>query len=185
MDSLKEEIRKQILAKAKNLKEEERRSKSLLIKNKLFGLSVFKKAKTIMFYMSKGGEVDTTPMIKEAIERGKKVAVPIILTNERELAVSLISGNENELEIGLFGVKQPKKDKIRPINLENIDLVVVPGLAFDSKNNRLGRGGGYYDRFLKKLPNSAPTVGLAFDFQIVENLPVNSLDVKVQTLLTS
>ena len=107
------------------------------------------------------------------------------MTNQRELAVSLISGNEKELEIGPFGIKQPKKDQIKPINLEDIDLVVVPGLAFDRKNNRLGRGGGYYDRFLKKLPSSASTVGLAFDFQIVENLPVTSLDVKVQALLTS
>lgn len=185
MKDIKVKLRKIILAKVKNLKEEERQRKSLLIKNKLFKLSVFKKAKTVMFYMSKDGEVDTIPMIKEAIQKGKKVVVPITLTSEKELAVSLISGNERELEIGPWGVKQPKKTYLRPINLENIDLVVVPGLAFDSKNNRLGRGGGYYDCFLKKLPESISTVGLAFDFQIVKNLPTASHDVKVQTLLTS
>jgi 5-formyltetrahydrofolate cyclo-ligase len=138
-----------------------------------------------MFYISKGGEVDTIPMIKEAIQRGKKVVVPITLSGEKELAVSLISGNERELEVGPWGIKQPKRAYIRPINLKNIDVVVVPGLAFDTKNNRLGRGGGYYDCFLKKLPESISTIGLAFDFQIVENLPTASHDTKVQTLLTS
>jgi len=185
MKDIKAKLRKIILAKLKNLKEEERQRKSLLIKDKLFRLSVFKRAKTVMFYISKDGEVDTILMIKEAIQKGKKVVVPITLSGEKELAVSLISGNERELEVGPLGVRQPKRAYIRPINLKNIDVVVVPGLAFDTKNNRLGRGGGYYDSFLKKLPKSISTIGLAFDFQIVENLPTASHDVKVQTLLTS
>lgn len=185
MNSLKAGIRKKILALLKNQKEEERQRKSLLIKDKLFRLSVFKKAKKVMFYISSEREVDTAPMIKEAIEKGKEVAVPVTLMNEKELAVSLISGNEQELEIGPLGIKQPIELHLKPINLENIDLVVVPGLAFDRKGNRLGRGGGYYDRFLKKLPDTISTVGLAFDFQIVENLPLSSFDVKVQALLSA
>lgn len=185
MSNLKAAIRKKILLRLKNQKEEERQSKSLLIKNKLFRLSVFRKAKIVMFYISKDGEVNTIPMIKGAIQKGKKVAVPLTLTNEKELAVSLISGNDKELEMGPWGIKQPKKSSIRPINLKKIDLVVVPALAFDHQRNRLGRGGGYYDRFLKKLPESISTIGLAFDFQILGNLPQSSHDVKVKRLLTA
>lgn len=185
MQSIKAEIRKKILAKLKNQKEEERQRKSFLIRDKLFRLSVFKKAKNIMFYLSKDGEVNTIPMIKEAIKKGKKIAVPITLTDQKELAVSLISGKDKELEIGPWGIKQPRKSSVRPINLKEIDLVVVPGLAFDSKKNRLGRGGGYYDRFLKKLPKSISALGLAFDFQILKSLPTSFHDVKVTKLLTA
>ncbi len=185
MQSIKTKIRKEILAKLKNQKEEERQRKSLLIKNKLFRLSLFKKAKVVMFYMSKDGEVDTILMIKEAILKGKKIAVPITLTNEKELSVSLISGNDQELEIGPFGIREPKKSNLRPIDFKKIDLVVVPGLAFDRSKNRLGRGGGYYDKFLKKIPETTSTVGLAFDFQILKDLPASFHDVKVKALLSA
>lgn len=185
MQSIKAKIRERILGKLKNQKEEEGQRKSLLIKNKLFRLSFFKKAKVVMFYMSKDGEVDTIPMIKEAIEKGKKIVVPITLTNEKELAVSLISGNDQELETGPWGIRQPRKSNLRPVDFKKIDLVVVPGLAFDRSKNRLGRGGGYYDKFLKKIPETTSTIGLAFDFQILDNLPISFHDVKVKYLLTA
>jgi 5-formyltetrahydrofolate cyclo-ligase len=89
------------------------------------------------------------------------------------------------LTIGPYDIRQPKEEFSHPISLADIDLVIVPGVAFDSKCNRLGRGKGYYDRFLKTLPKDTPSIGLAFDFQIVENLPHSSLDLPVKKIITS
>jgi 5-formyltetrahydrofolate cyclo-ligase len=82
---------------------------------------------------------------------------------------------------GTYGICEPARKKF--VNLKDIDLVLVPGLAFDKQGNRLGRGKGCYDYFLKRLPKDTPTIGLAFDFQILSCLPATISDVKVQRLI--
>ena len=167
----KKKIREELLKKLKDHKEVERLHKSFKIAHKLFLLEEFIKAKTVLFYLSMDGEVDTLRMIKEAIKQGKRVAVPVICRAAHEMIPSLIEDTETELKTGPYGVRHPKEECVRPIPLESIDLVVLPGLAFDEVGNRLGRGMGYYDRFLSRLPRHVPTVGLAFDFQIIRDFP--------------
>ncbi len=175
----KREIRSKILLRLKKQKEEYRVQKSKLIKEKLFRAKVFKKAKIVLFFISFGGEINTQDMIKEARKLGKIIAVPVCKRNGILRPSVLIE--KARLIRGLYGIYEPAVKRF--VNLEDLDLVIVPGIAFDKKGSRLGRGKGYYDRFLRKLPEKASTIGLAFDFQILPRIPANILDKKVDKVI--
>ncbi len=176
----KQELRSKILAKLKNQKEEERKQKSRLIKDKLSRQSVFKKAKKIMFYIAMDGEVETKEMIETAQRLGKIIAVPVCVKNRASLRPALLDSHAH-LKRGPYGVFEPVVSRfIRP---EDLDLVITPGVAFDKKGNRLGRGKGYYDRFLSAIPKDTPSIGLAFDLQILSVVPTTPRDVSVKKVL--
>ncbi len=176
----KQVIRSKILAKLLRQKEEDRSIKSCLIKEKLFKDPVFKKAKRIMFYIALKGEVETREMIETAISLGKIIAVPVCIKNRTSLRPALLDSFSN-LKKGPYGVSEPATSRF--IALKDLDLVITPGVAFDKKGNRLGRGKGYYDRFLNKLPKDTPSIGLAYRLQILPNIPVTSSDVSVKKVL--
>ena len=182
---MKHKIRSHIREKLNSHSELEKSRKSGIIKNKLFNEEAFKKAKVVMFYVSLKDEVSTMSMIDEAVKCGKRVCVPVIIKEEKRLIAGEIKDRTADLERQHFGIYQPKKGHVKEVPLENIDLIIVPGIAFDKKNVRLGRGHGYYDRFLCALPNKTRTVGLAFDFQVVEDLPQDSHDVPVWKTITA
>lgn len=175
----KKKIRSKILLKLKNQKEEDRDRKSKLIKERLFRVSVFKKAKIVMFFMSFGGEIKTKEMIEEARRLGKIVAVPVC-GKERLIRPSILLEKAKVLR-GLYGISEPAIKKF--VKLEDLDLVIVPGIAFDKKGNRLGRGKGYYDCFLHKLPDKAVSIGLAYDFQILPLVPTTNDDKRVDRVI--
>ncbi len=175
----KEQIRSKILLRLKTQKEEGRERKSRRIKNKLFRTLVFRKAKTVMFYISFDGEVDTKEMLKEAQGLGKIVAVPHCRKN-RVICPCLL-GENPKFKRGLYGVCEPAVKKY--IDLRDIDLVIVPGVAFDKQGSRLGRGRGCYDSFLKKIPKRTASFGLAFDFQILPFIPATKTDVSVDRVI--
>jgi 5-formyltetrahydrofolate cyclo-ligase len=177
----KERLRSRILSRLQRQKEEEGSHKSALIKEKLFRNKVFKKAKKVMFYISCGGEVDTGEMIKKAQKLGKIIAVPVC-RNKRMLKPSLFRANA-KLVKGPYRVYEPAIRKF--IDLEDLDAVIVPGLAFDKKGMRLGRGKGYYDNFLRMLPKDTPSIGLAFDFQILPFVPATTTDVSVKRVISA
>jgi len=182
---LKHKIRKHIRKRLEEHSPLEKSRKSGIIKNKLFIEEEFKKAKVVMFYVSLKDEVDTYFMIDEALKAGKRVCVPVILKEEKKLIAGEIKNRLEDLESQHFGIYQPKRDRVKEVPLEDIDLVVVPGIAFDKKNIRLGRGHGYYDRFLSGLPNTTKAIGLAFDFQVLEDLPRDPHDVPVWKIVTA
>ncbi len=175
----KEIMRSKILARLKTQKEEDRNRKSSIIKKKLFRALVFNKAKTVMFYLSLGGEVNTKGMIEQTYNLGKIVAVPGTKGNGAIRPSLLRRGMR--LVRGPYGTKEPAAKEF--ISLRKIDLVIVPGVAFDKKGNRLGRGKGYYDAFLKKLPKKTTSLGLAYDFQILPFVPATREDAPVNRVL--
>ena len=181
----KQNLRERILTLLRNQKEEERLRKSSIILKKLFKLKAFTSAKLVLFYASFDGEVYTFEMIKKAQQLGKKIGLPKVNPVERSLVPVLVEDIEKDLKSGPYGIQEPKYLKRNQLDLENIDMVIVPGVAFDKSKNRLGRGGGYYDRFLRKLSPSVSTVALAFDFQIVERLPQEHHDVLVSYVLSN
>ncbi len=186
VNNYKELLRKSLLELLRTQKEDVRFKKSKLIANKLFKMQEFISARAIMFYCSFDGEVETFSMIQEAQRLGKKVVLPITIKKENKIIPSVINNIENDLLKGPYGILQPKEDACRDFDLKDLGLVIVPGLGFDQKNNRLGRGKGYYDRFLKILPESTPTIGLAFDFQVLSSLPlIEDHDVPVSCVLTN
>ncbi|MDD5423471.1 MAG: 5-formyltetrahydrofolate cyclo-ligase [Candidatus Omnitrophica bacterium] len=182
---MKHKIRKHIKEKIKAYSELEKSEKSGIIKNKLFNEEEFKTAEVVMFYVSLKDEVNTLSMIDEALKAGKRVCVPVILKEEKRLIAGEIKDRKVDLESQHFGIYQPKEGKVKEVPLHDIDLIVVPGVAFDKKNVRLGRGHGYYDRFLCGLPDTAKTIGLAFDFQVVDDLPKDSHDIPVSKTITA
>ncbi|MFA6610476.1 MAG: 5-formyltetrahydrofolate cyclo-ligase [Candidatus Omnitrophota bacterium] len=182
---MKHKIRAQIKELLKAHSELEKSEKSDIIKRKLFNEEIYKKANVVMFYVSLKDEVDTLPMIDEAISAGKRICVPVILKEEMKLIAGEIKDRKTDLERQHFGIYQPKKDKVSEIPLKDIDLVVVPGIAFDKKNVRLGRGHGYYDRFLCGLNKATKVIGLAFRFQVLDDLPQDSHDIPVWKIIAA
>lgn len=175
----KQKIRSKMLLKLKNQKEADRERKSRLIQCKLFKDPIFKKAKKIMFYLSFDGEVNTKEMIKGVKKLGKTIAVPF--SEGGNIIAPCLLGRRLLKHKGFYGVSEPAIK--RPINLEDLDAVIVPGLAFDTKGNRLGRGKGCYDHFLEHLPKDTPSLGLAFDFQILSFIPTNQRDRRVTKVI--
>jgi 5-formyltetrahydrofolate cyclo-ligase len=175
----KAKIRTKILATFKKQKEEELSLKSRRIKAALFRNKLFKQAKTVMFYVSLGNEVNTTEMIEEALRLGKKVVVPVCGEN-RKLEPCVLK-RKGAMQCGPYGILEPALK--RPVGLDKLDLVIVPGLAFDTRGNRLGRGKGYYDCFLASVPHSCRSIGLAYDFQVLPSVPVADHDVNVHKLI--
>lgn len=169
-------LRKEMQRKREDTSETERKEKSAKIMGILFALDEYKTANTIAFYLSKGSEVETSEMIAEAIEQGKEILVPI--TSEEIEFVKFTSFDE--LAPAKFDVPEPKT-KIR--SAQELDVVIVPGLAFDLDLHRLGYGKGYYDRALNKLPN-AVRIGICFDFQIVEKIPRHGHDERLHLTIS-
>ena len=131
---MKHKIRKHIKNIISSYSELEKREKSGIIRIKLFNEEEFKKAKVVMFYVSLKDEVDTYLMIDEALKAGKRVCVPVILKEEKKLIAGEIKNRLEDLEIRHFGICQPRYERVEEVPLIDIDLVVVPGVAFDKKN---------------------------------------------------
>lgn len=180
-------LRKKLLNLLRTQKEETRLKKSTIIREKLFALPEFQKADTILFYASFDGEVETFEMIKQAQKLGKTIALPKIIHEKKHFVPVRVDNCDTDLAKGTFGIKEPKTaGDNRQLDIKDIDMVIVPGLAFDADNNRLGRGGGYYDNFLAQLPSGRPTVGLAFDFQILDSVPQqDGYDIPVSRVIAS
>lgn len=184
MPLTKEKLRERILALLKNQSEDARVSKSRMIAARLLEIQEYQKAQIILFYASCKGEVDTFEMMKQARKFKKMIGLPQVINSTTFVPIRI--DNLDDLQIGPYGIAQPAAAESTRLQPEQIDLVIVPGVAFDRQNNRLGRGKGYYDRFLKSLPGDVPTIGLAFDFQIVDSLPALTLhDHPVSLVLTN
>ena len=132
------------------------------------------------YVSSKPNEVDTIMMIARSFSRGKRIAVPVILEkNERKIGTSELM-NIGDLTEGPFDIKEPKV--FAPIQLEEVDLFVVPVIAVDKSGNRIGWGFGYYDNFLRA--QLKPVVALAYNFQIVEKIDPSDTDIKVDYIIS-
>jgi len=175
-------LRKYYLKLLKEQNKQECERKSRMIAEQFWQLPAIGKARSILFYASMPGEVDTLAMIEKAIFLGKRVALPIVEKNKGKLIPTVILSME-DVHKGTYGIAEPHSDPDKALALKDIDAVIVPGLAFDRCNNRLGRGAGYYDRFLSTLPKTVTTVGLAFDFQLTESLPTEAHDVRLQQII--
>src|SRR3989338_4752388 len=149
--------------------------KSGIIENRLLQEDVYQNAKVILFYISLAEEVDTRPIIQKALQAQKVVLLPLVDQTQGEIVPCRIENLETDLKIGAYGILEPKSQESQ-MDLASIDLVVVPGLAFDCENYRLGRGKGCYDRFLKKLEPRTKTYGLCFDFQKIDRIPSEAWD---------
>ena len=180
----KAQLRTTLLHQLKQQKEATRRRRSEAIRRKVFRLTAFREAVTVCCYVSLPYEVQTRRMIEAMRSQGKRVVVPMVSRGKR-LRLSELRDPARELAPGAFGVWEPLPEARRPVSIRELDLVLVPGLAFDRRGHRLGHGHGYFDRFLARVPKTTPTVGLAFRFQLLDRLPTAPHDHAVQTVLSA
>ena len=168
----KDELRKLMINKRKDILN--KKEISNIIINKIINLDIYKDATTIAIYNSLKDEVDTTYLIKESLSN-KIVLLPRIIDNK--MVFITINNNTKYIKSNL-GVLEPIGD----IYSDKIDLIIVPGIAFDNKLNRLGFGMGYYDKYLSN--HDIYKIGICFDEQIVDSVPVNELDIKMDMIIT-
>ncbi|MFA0753197.1 MAG: hypothetical protein IMHGJWDQ_000968 [Candidatus Fervidibacter sp.] len=179
----KEELRQEMKARlnAMPLEERLRVTQRILQQARSFLLTV--NVQMAAFYMPLPDEVDIVPLIRWWQQRGLPIALPRTLPQEKRLEFRCVSRLEMDLQPGAFGILEPKRSC--PLVLpEELDLLVVPGRAFDECGNRLGRGLGYYDRFLKLLPPRTLKIALAFECQIVQRIPTKPNDVPMDVVIT-
>jgi len=178
----KTRLRKKLMKIRSDLSKSEVFGKSNQIKRRFFEMDELKHAHAILFYVSYDNEVYTHDMIKESLSTGKKVVVPITDTEKHCLILSRLN-NWNDLEYGTYSILEPKKNCIDEVSLDEVDVIIVPGVAFDESGNRIGHGVGYYDKLLRNSKN-ASHIGLAFELQIVDRISAERHDVKVDKIVT-
>ena len=179
----KADVRGQVKAKLASMTSQQKHDASANACKRLAELTPFQDASIVMLYMPMANEVDLTPVAIRCFQAGKTVCVPRVDWRRKDMdAVEVHSFDDHIMELDEHGLRTPREGAPMPSNL--IDLVVVPGLAFDAHGHRLGRGGGYYDRFLSKLRRSATSIGLAFEAQMIDQVPINQDDVSVNIVVT-
>ncbi len=178
----KVELRRQLQNRLLSMPDQQRQDKSRKACRHLIATERFQEASTIMMFLSLPHEVDTSEAILHAWQMGKTVAVPKISWQQRHMIPVGINSLETGFSTGAMGLRNPV-DGV-PIPFDQIDLVVSPGLGYDRRGNRLGRGGAFYDRFFANKTLTASRCGFAFIEQVVDSIPVTENDQPVHFLVT-
>lgn len=142
-------------------------------------LQVFKTAKIVALYRAIAGEVNLAALFQTCWDLQKRTCIPVFKPATKTYEMTIVSA-ETTYSTGHYGIQEP--DVLEPIALKDVDLIAVPGVAFDGSGNRLGRGGGYYDCLLSGFPGA--TAGVAFDFQLLHDVPVEAHDHPVDWIVT-
>lgn len=182
----KKEIRKNVLQKRGELSENYRTKAEDEIHKCLTSLESYRQAKLILSYVSYKSEVDTKKILEMALKDGKTVAVPKVLEKNGIMEFYEIQSLQ-ELEMGYQGIEEPNiadKSPVNPEKMHGATLMIMPGAAFDSQCNRIGYGGGFYDRYLNKHFKTMETIAICYEKQIVDNIPAEDLDVKPDMIIT-
>jgi len=142
---------------------------------------IWTSARSVLLFSPIASELDIRPLIREALSAGKFTALPAFESDTQSYVARFVRDAVTDLVAGEFGILEPRSS-CEPAPLNQLDLVLVPGVAFDAQGRRLGRGKGYYDRLLAQVRGT--TCGVAFDEQIVEAVPVEPHDVRLNCILT-
>ena len=176
-------LRNKILSRRDSLNIKEKESIDNSIFNKLISTDLYKKSKSIFIYLSFGTEIDTKKIINRAFQDKKEVYIPKIYKKDKSMKAIRLNSFE-DLNKNSMGILEPIDDSDY-INKEEIDLIIVPGVVFDLNGNRIGYGGGYYDRYLEDIKKVSNKVALAYDLQIVDFIDPEAHDISVDYIITN
>ncbi|SHJ31767.1 5-formyltetrahydrofolate cyclo-ligase [Parasporobacterium paucivorans] len=180
----KKELRVKLLVKRENISDREIEERSRGILGKLKEMDEFKRARTVMIYVSFGKEIRTWEFIQECLALGKEVITPICNNKDG----TLILGKTPEFPEGFkqtkFGILELPACNCNHADIEDIDFIVMPGLAFSKEGGRLGYGAGYYDKLLEHKSEKTVTVAPSFEEFVLENLPIEPHDVRMDYVVT-
>ncbi|MDR2173089.1 MAG: 5-formyltetrahydrofolate cyclo-ligase [Burkholderiales bacterium] len=182
----KQEMRHRVLALRDGLSVDEHAAHSRCIAQRIAALPSFANARTVLLFHSFGSEWNSVLLVQEALQSGKTVVLPRVLSSKgtsRQMALQTVENIARDTAPGTRGILEPLPE--RPVvSPETIDWILVPGVAFTPRGERLGYGGGFYDRLLPQIPKHVPRIVGAFDVQIVDALPVDSHDCSVDAVYT-
>lgn len=183
MSEEKRKLRRKMMDMREALSPEGVRRESLAVCERLIRHPAFKEGKTILFYYPHRKELDVRPAMEEAWLAGKRVVLPKSDPASKSLSFFRIERGE-ALVSGSYGIPEPSGKEAARILPDAIDLVVVPGVAFDERGYRLGYGGGYYDRFFSRHPGPFHRIGVAYSFQVVPTVYPEEHDQRLDGLIT-
>lgn len=179
----KNTIRKKVLDQRRNIEVEEKREWDQLIFTSLVNSDFYIEAKRIFIYVSYENEVETKDIIQYSLDNKKEIYVP--KTNIKEKTMKAIKINSlDELIVDNYGILEPKDVDKKSIS-DKFDLIIMPGLAFDRNGNRIGYGGGYYDKYISNLNYKVLKIALSYDLQLFKNIKSENHDIKVDCIITN
>ncbi len=184
MDEDRQDLRKRILASRDRLSVHDRHEKSNSIMHNFWSLPEIRQWSTLFLYVNFRSEIETLELIKRCLNRGIRVAVPLVDAEAVRMIPLLIKDPEQDLVPGYYDIPEPDPMKTTQVDAGEIDAAVIPGSVFDIYGGRLGYGGGYYDRFLLNDAPRAKRIGFAFEMQVVEKVPVEPHDQPLDILIT-
>jgi 5-formyltetrahydrofolate cyclo-ligase len=170
----------------------ERAGFSRAIIKRIMQLDAYRRAKTVLAYMSFGAEFETAAWVQQALQDGKQVLLPRVNSITRQLELFQVADLQRDVAPGKWDIPEPLPERCRRVaELEQIDFILLPGVAFARDGSRLGYGGGFYDKLLARIspPASAPSgrpvlVAAAFSMQLLKEIPQEATDRKVEWLIT-
>jgi len=160
----------------------QRLKKTKIIAAKLVKLPEYRDSETLLIYHPFRSEPDTTIIIKKAQNQGKQIILPRVCGKKLELF--FIENLKTQLEKGSYGIMEPVKSLCKPADICDIDLAIIPGVCFDKELNRIGYGGGFYDRLLPMLDSDVKKIALCFEMQVVDKICASENDIKVDKIIT-
>jgi 5-formyltetrahydrofolate cyclo-ligase len=178
----KKKLRKEIREKRDRITASDRKNRSKIIAEKFYNINYYTESHNILAYYPFGSEIDTTLVIIRALENNKSIILPKVF--DQELKLYYIDKLSEHLEKGKYGIMEPIPRLCRTAKIKDVDLAIIPGLGFDKNLNRLGYGGGFYDRLLTLIPVEVKKVAFCFDVQVVGSIPVSEHDIKIDILIT-
>ncbi|MBD7911936.1 MULTISPECIES: 5-formyltetrahydrofolate cyclo-ligase [Clostridium] len=178
----KKEIRKEIILKRDKIEEKDKKEFDRKIKDILKSSDYYRKAKNIFIYIGFGSEINTAEYINEFLEEGKNIFLPRIDLSKKVMDAVEIHSLE-DLKKNKFGILEPGKDEA-VIDKNLLDLIIVPGVAFDLWGGRVGYGGGYYDKYMSDIDESIHRLALCYQFQVLKELPKEKHDIKINEIIT-
>ena len=180
----KAQLRWAMLDKRDALDEITRIQLSRIITKKLLALPAYQNAITILAYKNIGSEFDTSEFIQDVLTNGKILVLPKVNKANKSLDIFRVENPATDLINGVWGIAEPDPEKCKPVSISEVDFVLVPGLAFDAVGQRLGYGGGYYDKLLAGRNINAHLIVAAYSMQLVKAIPALSHDIKVDFTVT-
>ena len=175
-------VRRELLGRRDRIPPEVRKAKSRMIRASLLSLEEFRNAGIIFFFASFRTEVDTTELIKMSLSMGKRVVLPKVDAATHDLLLFEVRDSAG-LAPGYMGIPEPSAEA-EQMGINDVDIVIIPGAGYDVSGNRVGYGGGYYDRLLSGLQKDIPVIAPAFEEQVLDSIPSEPHDIRVNVIVT-
>ncbi len=180
----KQELRKAIEKKLKTLSAKEIRKKCKLIEDRLFAFANFLEAETTLFYLNRPNEVDTRQILEKCRQASKGIVLPLFNADNNGVKLYKVYDMQADLKTGPNNILMPDPDRCKLLDIKDIDIAIIPGIAFDEKGGRIGDGTGRYDRLIPELPITARKVALSLEEQMTPAVPMEAHDRYVDIIIT-